>query len=69
MAQTPTLGRVVRYSHDGKTEFAAIIACVHSSTNVNLSVIDHDGSIEGVEEVELGMPLQKHHWWWPEIVA
>ena len=47
---SPTVGRIVLYYENGKTQFdaneqpeAAMVAYVHSDTMVNLSVIDHNG--------------------------
>jgi hypothetical protein len=73
----PTVGRVVLYYTNGKTQFdaneqpeAATVAYVHSDTMVNLSVVDHNGVQYGVRRVFLYQgegerPLLSYAEWMP----
>lgn len=63
----PTIGRVVYwYPADKTKERAAIVADVDDYT-VNLSVVNHDGSVAGlrnVPHVSLGQSGGAGHWDW-----
>lgn len=65
-AQSPSMGRVVRFHSDGR-DYAATVAFVSVDGRLNLTVHNHDGSTHGARDVPEGAP-GKFGWYWPPRV-
>lgn len=68
---TPSVGRIVHYrAHHGGECHAAVVVRVLDTGNLNLSVFEFDGSVEGRFGIEAADPANPvgGQWHWPERV-